>query len=265
MIKNPPAMRETWVQSLDWEDPPEKGVAAYSSILVWRIPWTEDPGRLQSMGLLRVGHDWMTLWNARFILAMINQMKVKVAQSCLTLWDPMDCIVHGLLQARILEWVAFPFSRGSSQPRDWIQISHIAGRFFTSWATRMINQGSILKSKRHWFTDRSSYSQNYGFSSSHVQIRELDHKEGWVPKIDAFGLWCWWRLWRVPWTVQRSNQSILKEINPECSLEGLRLKLKLQYFGHLMLRASSLENTLMLVKTEGKRRSEGHRIRWLDS
>ena len=159
MVKNPSAMRETWVQSLDWKHTPEKGVAAYSSILAWRIPWTEDPGRLQCMGLLRAEHDWTTfihsvlLWNARSILATINQVKVKVTQPCLTLWDPTDCIVHGLLQARILEWVAFPSSRGSSQPRDWTLISHIAGGFLTSWATRMINQGSILKSKRHRFTD----------------------------------------------------------------------------------------------------------------
>ena len=169
MVKSPPAIRETWVQSLDWEDLLEKGVATYSSILAWRIPWTEEPGRLPSMGLPRVGRDWMTfnhsvlLWNARSILAMKNQVKVKVAQSCLTLCDPVDCIVHGLLQARILAWEAFPFSRGSSQPRDWTQVSHIAGGFFTSWATRMINQGSILKSKRHWFTDKGSYSQNWFF------------------------------------------------------------------------------------------------------
>ena len=72
---------------------------------------------------------------------------------------------------------------------------------------------------------------------------ELDHKESWVPKIDAFELWCWRRLLRVPWTARRSNQSILKEISPGCSLEGLMLKLKLQNFGHLMRRADSLEKT----------------------
>ena len=83
-------------------------------------------------------------------------------------------------------------------------------------------------------------------------------------RIDAFELWCWKRLLRVPWTTRRSNQSILKEINPEYSLEGLRLKLKLQYFGHLMQRADSLEKTLMLGKIEGKRRKWQQRIRWLD-
>ena len=80
----------------------------------------------------------------------------------------------------------------------------------------------------------------------------------------AFELWCWGRLLRVPWTARRSNQSILKEINPEYSLERLMLKLKLQYFGHLMQRADSLEKTLMLGKTEGRRRRGWQRIRWLD-
>ena len=83
-------------------------------------------------------------------------------------------------------------------------------------------------------------------------------------RTDVFELWCWIRLLRVPWTAERSNQSILKEINPEYSLEGLMLKLKLQYFGHLMWTANALEKTLMLEKTEGKRRRGQRRIRWLD-
>ena len=82
-------------------------------------------------------------------------------------------------------------------------------------------------------------------------------------KIDAFELWCWRRLFRVPWAARRSNQSILKEINPEYSLEGLMLKLKLQYFGHLMQRADSLEKTLMLGNIEGRRRGQ-QRMSWLD-
>ena len=82
--------------------------------------------------------------------------------------------------------------------------------------------------------------------------------------VDAFKLWCWRRLLRVPWTARRSNQSILKEISPEYSLEGLRLKLKLQSFGHLMRRTDSLEKTLILGKTEGRRRRGQQRMRWLD-
>ena len=83
-------------------------------------------------------------------------------------------------------------------------------------------------------------------------------------RIDAFELWCWRRLLRVPWTARRSNQSILKEISPGCSLEGLMLKLKLQYFGHLMRRGDSFEKTLMLGKIEGRRRRGRQRMRWLD-
>ena len=90
-------------------------------------------------------------------------------------------------------------------------------------------------------------------------IKKAEHQ-----RIDAFELWCWRRHLRVPWTARRSNQSILKQISPECSLEGLMLKLKLQYFGHLMRRADSSEKTLMLVKIDGRRRRGRQRMRWLD-
>ena len=90
-------------------------------------------------------------------------------------------------------------------------------------------------------------------------IKKAEHR-----RIDAFELWCWRRLLRVPWTARRSNKSILKEISPRCSLEGLMLKLKLQYFGHLMQRADSLEKTLMLGTIEGRRRRGRQRMRWLD-
>ena len=89
-------------------------------------------------------------------------------------------------------------------------------------------------------------------------------KKAELQRTDAFELWCWRRLLRVPWTARRSNQLILREINPEYSLEGLILKLKLQYFGHLMQRANKLENTLMLGKIEDRRRRGRERMRWLD-
>ena len=101
-------------------------------------------------------------------------------------------------------------------------------------------------------------------SRSHVWMWELDYKESWVPKNWAFELWCWRRLLRVPWTARRSNQSILKEISPEYSLEGLMLKLKLKYFGHLMRRPDLFEKTLMLRKIEGRKRRGQQRMRWLD-
>ena len=94
-------------------------------------------------------------------------------------------------------------------------------------------------------------------------MSELDYKAE-CRRIDAFELWCWRRLLRVPWTARSSNQSILKEISPKYSLEGLMLKLKLQYFGHLMQRTDSFEKTLMLGKTEGRRRRGTQRMRWLD-
>ena len=90
-------------------------------------------------------------------------------------------------------------------------------------------------------------------------IKKAEHR-----RIDAFELWCWRRLLKVPWTAKRSNQSILKEISPECSLEGLMLKLKPQYFGHLMRKADSFEKTLMLGKSEGRRRRGRQRMRWLN-
>ena len=89
-------------------------------------------------------------------------------------------------------------------------------------------------------------------------------KKAECQRIDAFEVWCWRRLLRVPWTARRSNQSILKEISPGCSLEGMMLKLKLQYFGHLMRRVDSLEKTLMLGGIEGRRRRGRQRMRWLD-
>ena len=106
---------------------------------------------------------------------------------------------------------------------------------------------------------------SYGFSSSHVWMWTLNYKESWAPRIDAFELWYWRRLLRVPWTARRSNQSILKEISPEYSLEGLMLKLKLQYFGHLMRRTDFIrERILMLGKIEGRRRRGREKMRWFD-
>ena len=116
-----------------------------------------------------------------------------------------------------------------------------------------------IKKQRHYFANKGSSSQSYGFSHSHIWMWELDHKaECW--RIDAFELWCWRRL-ESP---RRSNQSVLKEISPENSLQGLMLKLKLQYFGHLMWRTDSFIKTLILGRIEGRRRKGQQRMRWLD-
>ena len=149
----------------------EKEMTTHSSVLAWRIPATGEPGRLPSMGLHRVRHDWSNL--AAAVKAMVFLV-----------------VMYGS----------------------------------ESW--------TIKKAERR--------------------------------RINAFELWCWRRLLRVPWNARRSNQSILKEISPGCSLEGLMLKLKLQYFGHLMQRADSIEKTLMLGKIEGRRRRGQQRMRWLD-
>ena len=123
----------------------------------------------------------------------------------------------------------------------------------------MTNLDSILKSKD--IVNKGPSSQGYGFSSGHVWMWEFDYKESWAPKN-----WCFWTvvLEKTLATVRRSNQLILKEISPKCSFEGLMLKLKLQYFGHLMWRADSLEKTLMLGKIEGRRRRGRQRMKWLD-
>ena len=148
----------------------------------------------------------------------------EVAQSCPTLFDPMDSSqpgssIHGIFQAKILECVAISFSRGSSWPRDRIWVSCIGGRHFNLWATREAPVFPVVM-----------------YECENWTIKKTEH---W--RIDAFELWCWRRLLRAPWTVRRSNQSILKETSPGCSLEGMMLKLKLQYFGHLMGRVHSLE------------------------
>ena len=128
----------------------------------------------------------------------------------------------------------------------------------------MTNLDSILKSrditlptKVHLVKSMVFPVVMYGCES--WTIKKAEHR-----RIDAFELWCWRRLLRVPWTARRSNQSILKEISPECSLEGLMLKLKLQYFGHLMQRGDSLEKTLMLGGIAGRGRKRRQRMRWLD-
>ena len=159
-------------------------------------------------------------------------------------------------------------SMGSHRVRhDWIDLAAVADNILKSRDITLPAEVHLVK----------------GFPRSHVRMWELDYKESWMPKnwcfyeceswtikkaecqrIDAFELWCWRRLLRVPWTARRSNQSILKEISPGCSLEGLMLKLKLQYFGHLMRRADSFETTLMLGKIEGRRRRGRQRMRCLD-
>ena len=120
----------------------------------------------------------------------------------------------------------------------------------------MTHLDSIFTS-RHHFANKGPYSQSFGFSSSHVQMWEFVHKEGWAPKNWCFRIVLLEKSLESPWTARRSNQSILKEINPEYSLEGLMLKLKLQYFGHVIRRANSWEKIPILGNIEGKREGGG--------
>ena len=124
------------------------------------------------------------------------------------------------------------------------------------------NKITFTKKRRYYFAKKGLSSQSYGFSSSHVWMWELDHEESWARKN-----WCFWtvvleKTLRVAWTARRSNQSILKEISPEYSSSGLMLKLKLQYFSHLMQRTDSLEKALMLGKIEGGRRGGWKMVGW---
>ena len=121
-----------------------------------------------------------------------------------------------------------------------------------------------IKKQGHYFTNKGPSSQAMVFPVVIYGYKSWTVKKAECQIIDAFELWCWRRLLRVPWTARRSNQSILKEISPGCSLEGLMLKLKLQYFGHLKRKADSLEKTLMLGGIGGRRRRGWQGMRWLD-
>ena len=141
--------------------------------------------------------------------------------------------------------------------------SHEIKRHLLLGRKGMTHLDSILKIRDITLPTKVYLVKAMVFSSSHVWMWELDYKESWAPKN-----WCFWtvvleKTLRVPWTASRSNQSILKEISPEYSLEGLILKLKLQYFGYLMWRTDSFEKTLMLGKIEGRRRRGWQRMRWL--
>ena len=127
----------------------------------------------------------------------------------------------------------------------------------------MTNLDKCIKKQRYHFANRGPYTQGYGLYSSHVQMWELDHKEGRLPKKWYFQIVMLEKTLESPLDFKKTKSVTPKEINPEYSLEGLTLKLKLQYFGHLMQRADSFEKTLMLEKIEGRRRGQ-QRMRWLD-
>ena len=142
--------------------------------------------------------------------------------------------------------------------------SHEIKRLLLLGRKVMTSLDSILKSRDITLPSKVHLVKAMVFSVVMYGCESWTIKKPECQRIDAFELWCWRRLLRVPWTARRSNQSILKEISPGCSLEGLMLKLKLQYFGHVMQRGDSFEKTLMLGKIEGRRRRGWQRMRWLD-
>ena len=167
------------------------------------------------------------------------------------------------IDGETVETVADFIFLGSKSTADG-DCSHEIKRHLLFGRKVVTNLDSILKSrditlptKVHLVKAMVSPVIMYGCES--WTVKKAEHQ-----RTDAFELWCWRRLLRVPWTTRRSNQSILKEISPRCSLEGLMLKLKLQYFGHPMQRANSFEKTLMMGKIEGRRRRVRQRMRWLD-
>ena len=134
----------------------------------------------------------------------------------------------------------------------------------TPWKKSYDQSRQHIKKQRYYFATKVHLVKAMVFLLVMYWCESWTVKKAEHRRIDAFELWCWRRLLRVPWTAGRSNQSILKEISPGCSLDGLMLKLKLQYFGHLMQRADSFEKILMLGKIEGRRRRGRQRMRWLD-
>ena len=142
--------------------------------------------------------------------------------------------------------------------------SHEIKRGFLLGRKAMRNLDSMLKSREITLPTKVHLVKAMVFPVVMYEYESWTIKKAEHRRIDAFELWCWRRLLRVPWTLRRSNQCILKEISPGCSLEGLILKLKLQYFGHLMRRTNSFEKTLMLGKMEGRRRRGRQRMRWFN-
>ena len=209
-VKSQPAMQETWVQFLGWEDPLEEGMATHSNILTWRIPKDRRAWWATVHGVAK-RHNWYQDGKKYIYIFLFHD-----AVRCLVLGRKVMTKLDSILKCRI-----------------------------------------ITLSKVHLVMTMVFPVVMYGCES--WTIKKTEHR-----RIDAFELWCWRRLLRVPWTARKSNQSILKEIRPGCSLERLMLKLKLQYFGPLMQRTDSLEKALMLGKIEGRRRRVWQRMSWLE-
>ena len=216
-------------------------MATHFSIFAWRIPWTEEPGRVRS-----VGHKE-------------SDMTKRISLTCYIYSKGLysACISQGKYMG--MQWKQWETLFWGAPNGDW---SHEIKRCLLLGRKAMTNQDGILKSRDITLLTKVHLIKAMVFPVVMYGCESWTVKKAECRRIDAFELWCWRRLLRVPWTARRSNQSILKEISPEYSLEGLMLKLKLLYFGHLMWRTDSLEKTLMLQKIEGRRRRGWQRMRW---
>ena len=245
-------MQETWVRSLGWEDPLEKATATHSIIVAWII-------QVKSL-LIKVKEE------SEKVGLKLNIQKTKImAPGPITSWE---------IDGETVETVSDFILGGSKITADG-DYSHEIKRRLLFGRKVTTNLDSILKSRDVTLPTKVRLVKAmvspvvmYGCESWTVKkaatAAVASVKTGECRRINAFELWCWRRLLRVPWTARRSNQSLLKEISPGCSLDGLMLKLKLQYFGHLMQRVDSLEKTLMLGGIRGRRRRGWQRMRWLN-
>ena len=182
----------------------EKAMATHSSTLAWKIPWMEEPGRLQSMRSLRVGHDWETS------LSLFTFMRWRRK------WQPTPVFLPGESQGQGSLVGCYLWGRTESDTTEWLHL-----------LTHCLLD-SILKSRDITLSAKVRLVKAMVFQVVIYGCESWTIKKAEHQRIDAFELWCWRRLLRVPWTAKRSNQSILKQISPGCSLEGLMLKLKLQ-------------------------------------
>ena len=217
----------------------------FSRVRLFETPWTAAYQAPQSVGFSRQEY-----WSGK-----LNSQKTKIMASGPTISWQID--------AETVETVSEFIFWGPKiiADDDW---SHEIKRRLLLGRKVMINLDSILKNRDITLPTKVCLVKAMVFPVVMYECESWSVKKAEYRRIDAFELWCWRRLLRVPWTARRSNQSILKEISPLISLEGMMLKLKLQYFEHLMWRVDSLENTLMLGRIGGRRRRGRQRLRWLD-
>jgi len=243
-------------------------MAPHSSTLAWKIPWMEEPGGLQSMGSLRVGHGWansLSLFNFMHWRRKWQPTPVFLPGESQGQGSLVGCRLWGHTESNTTEATEQQQQQQHSdgcEPPWWLKFDPYVRKI--PWGREWLPNSSILVCRIPW-TEEPGVLQSMGWQRVRHNPANDTHPHQHSKKkknLDHFELWCCRRLLRVPWTAKGSNQSILKEISPEYSSEGL--KLKLQYFGHLMGRTDSLEKILMLGTIEDRMGKGWQRMRWLD-